>query len=393
MLRPVARRTFATFPPNGFLSRFRGKSNPQRIEYKVQLHRPPFFTFGNLGRRALRILPLFAATYYFSPISVSFEDEKEAISEDGSDIEDGIVDEEDEDDANILLFLPVSWPKLGERTYYRGSDPEWQEYIKISKDKEKQKRVFAALVRYIRESMTEDPKIAHLMGKVDLDKGRHWLDVIFPPGPPRHYEQTGIAISDQYIALSVREVSEAEYHSISSLFNPTAAAKSVWSAMNQIVGPPADKIKALFGGESYTPPNNKPFGPPNQSGTPGPPMGPVGLFPPVAAPGNAPVPPTPGAGLIGDSQEEALSAEAAKQIAAKQAEMRKSFMRIFASPRTVDPPRGCIILSGLVECVGSRANATMDVVAAFDLFHDHIVVAVRNIRRLAPHQQRPRGGR
>lgn len=40
-------------------------------------------------------------------------------------------------DPERTTFIPLSWPLLREGDYYAGSDPEWQEFVRISKDAQK----------------------------------------------------------------------------------------------------------------------------------------------------------------------------------------------------------------------------------------------------------------
>jgi hypothetical protein len=52
------------------------------------------------------------------------------------------ADEEEEGDENSILFIPFpGTTKAVTPKPYKGSDPEWQEYIKISKDTELGKRI------------------------------------------------------------------------------------------------------------------------------------------------------------------------------------------------------------------------------------------------------------
>jgi hypothetical protein len=47
------------------------------------------------------------------------------------------VDDEDEDDEydDAILFLPTGFSRLRPRTFYKGSDPEWQEFKKLAADR------------------------------------------------------------------------------------------------------------------------------------------------------------------------------------------------------------------------------------------------------------------
>jgi hypothetical protein len=50
-------------------------------------------------------------------------------------------DEEDEEDVEPLLFLPTGLSRPKARTFYKGSDPEWQEFMRIAKDPELRKKI------------------------------------------------------------------------------------------------------------------------------------------------------------------------------------------------------------------------------------------------------------
>lgn len=67
---------------------------------------------------------------------ISADDENE--SEDGwEEDEDGVIYlSEDEVEGN---FIPLQWPVQLSNKYYKGSDPEWQEFVRFSKDKDQQK--------------------------------------------------------------------------------------------------------------------------------------------------------------------------------------------------------------------------------------------------------------
>jgi hypothetical protein len=46
-----------------------------------------------------------------------------------------------EDDEELEpIFIPLGlWPKPKQRTYYKGSDPEWEEFVKFAKDAKRNK--------------------------------------------------------------------------------------------------------------------------------------------------------------------------------------------------------------------------------------------------------------
>lgn len=55
--------------------------------------------------------------------------------------EDGEEEEEEEEDVESLLFFPTGLSRPKPRTFYKGTDPEWKEFQRISEDKELKKRI------------------------------------------------------------------------------------------------------------------------------------------------------------------------------------------------------------------------------------------------------------
>lgn len=59
----------------------------------------------------------------------------------GDDDEDeGDIDEDYEDDEDAI-FIPLGWARQLPRSYYKGTDPEWQEFIKFARDRKRGERV------------------------------------------------------------------------------------------------------------------------------------------------------------------------------------------------------------------------------------------------------------
>lgn len=63
------------------------------------------------------------------------EGAEQGVEEDGE--EDGMVVVDDQD----ALFISMQYPKEMPHVLYKQSDPEWQEFMKFSRDKERQKAV------------------------------------------------------------------------------------------------------------------------------------------------------------------------------------------------------------------------------------------------------------
>ena len=65
------------------------------------------------------------------------EDSDEA----GADEEDDEDDDDAAEDVEALHFLPTGFSRQKAPTYYRGSDPEWQEFTKLSRDKARVEKI------------------------------------------------------------------------------------------------------------------------------------------------------------------------------------------------------------------------------------------------------------
>ena len=60
--------------------------------------------------------------------------------QDGWEVAGTAHDDEDEED-NAILFLPTGFARPGPRTYYKGSDPEWQMFKQIASDRTRANKI------------------------------------------------------------------------------------------------------------------------------------------------------------------------------------------------------------------------------------------------------------
>jgi hypothetical protein len=102
----------------------------------------------NILRRVLQASTFFAIAYYLSPFEsvkiVRVEGDDEAyMTEDGLVRDDENVDDTDnpDEEEGSGFFLPIMWPVEEERTFYKGSDPEWQEFVKFANNQSRRKEV------------------------------------------------------------------------------------------------------------------------------------------------------------------------------------------------------------------------------------------------------------
>lgn len=135
----------------------------------------------------------------FDPLFDWADAEWEALSE----------KEKEEAEANHdpdepLLFLPFPFTtEEVKQPLYRGSDPEWQTFVKISQDKKLLQEIKSGLHKFIKytrsngvidglaneikRGVERNPAFNKLLGG-EVAVRKFWLDIIFPPAPPpMHY--------------------------------------------------------------------------------------------------------------------------------------------------------------------------------------------------------------
>jgi hypothetical protein len=109
----------------------------------VRFRKAPIFSRSRVRKFFIYAIPVYLIHYGFKQvvdIDIEIEEAEKVVGKNGGTTVHGEGEEEDEEEVDSL-FIPFGWPKRQPRTYYKGSDPEWQEFIKFSKDLEKHKDV------------------------------------------------------------------------------------------------------------------------------------------------------------------------------------------------------------------------------------------------------------
>ncbi|TKA78108.1 hypothetical protein B0A49_01792 [Cryomyces minteri] len=153
-------------------------------------------------------------------------------------------DEEDYDDD--ALFIPLGFAQKMPRTYYRGSDPEWQEFIKFAGDSKRYKAVQGRSFQFTSAGATTHKIISNRLGK-DPKVGKHWLDVTFPDGPPQEYERSGLEIDEDYMAWVTKPVSQEQLFRVNRALWPTAAFNSVYASSRVLFKMHFQRVKEMLG--------------------------------------------------------------------------------------------------------------------------------------------------
>lgn len=113
--------------------------SPERIQ-RVQF-RSPGLTPRRAITFALYTTCLVGYVYWVFP-DVELEEVEVEETEDGKLIPVGAEEDGDEWAHEDSRFIPLTWAKQLPKTFYKGSDPEWQEFRRIAKDKQGQQKVY-----------------------------------------------------------------------------------------------------------------------------------------------------------------------------------------------------------------------------------------------------------
>lgn len=164
---------------------------------------------------------------------------------------------EDEDEgpfyaADDSTFIPLTWSTKLPRTYYKGSDPEWQEFIRIAKNPTLHKAIQSELVQIVYTGCTQHPSISRQLG-TNVQVGKYWLDISFPDGPPQEYERSGIEIGDGFVAWSSQKIDADKQWRVQRALVPRAAAEGVWKSVKVLVGIQWRRVKQMAGWEGRDP--------------------------------------------------------------------------------------------------------------------------------------------
>jgi hypothetical protein len=332
-----------------------------------------------------------------------------------------VQEEEGEEDEFVdedSTFIPMTWATKLPRTFYKGTDPEWQEFVKVAKDKPRHKKLQNELVALVLKAATQHPRVAMSTGK-DLKVGKYWLEITFPDAPPQEYVRSGIEIGDDFIAWSPQKVSAENHHRLTRTLWPKATFEGAWQTAKIFGGINYRRLKQALGWEEVNP-----FSPEERfkvalemlekkqktGGRGGSPVGGEAQTSPDGSPSS------PGSLVsVSSAANEAQSSPRASEdrsalpwalnlpVPASTDLVNPTDIQIAKyvffgalkkewSPKKLEPPRGTFVVQGLVEVRGSKGRVMFDVQSCYDPKEAKYVVVNAGIRSIKPWNQKPKGG-
>ncbi|KAI4255308.1 MAG: hypothetical protein LQ352_002640 [Teloschistes flavicans] len=350
--------------------------------------------------------------------------EKTPTDQDGDGDGDGnIAAEEDEQNDEDAIFIPLGFAYELPRNFYKGSDPEWQSFVRLSKDKKQcqfLKSILSVrfalsrrltclpdqLVGLVGRFLGATPQFEKLLGK-SYKPGKYWLDIEFPDGPPPEYERKGIEITEEHIAWTTQKVHPLHYQMLQMALWPKPIASSIWASYRTMVSLQYAKMKNYLGWESESEGSNrgntnaaeidlsemdkkmtpkKPESVPKAHSEQSTAAASSGKLPSRSSTGNW------SSDLIRVLPSSSSVSGVDGDIAASVKAFRKTFAKTWR-PARAPPERGTVIFSGIVELVGPKGVATLEILAAYHVAENKWTQIGLAPRRLQSKMQSPKGGR
>lgn len=323
--------------------------------------------------------------------------DEEGWQEAGQEQDDEEADE-DEDEDEAILFLPTGFSRPRRKTYYRSSDPEWQEFKRIATNPARVQKIREELAFSIRKLATQSAAHTLKLGKIDMSRGNVWIEFKFPEGPPIEYERPGIELTEDLAwRKATRPVNHIHHERLSRLLFPAEVASALYQDMTSKTGKMWKNFKISMGWDEGS-----------QTETVQELMRRMGSKPRSPASATS-VTATPGqlATSVNDTQRPSASSAKdtpdglakdtgfslpnSKSMTLDLSRFRAEFKKAF-KPYQLPAPRGTFIVVGLVEIHGTRARMTINVTAAYDPKQGKYVSINGAEWNFREHHQRPKGG-
>ncbi|KAL8867274.1 MAG: hypothetical protein Q9174_005768 [Haloplaca sp. 1 TL-2023] len=149
--------------------------------------------------RTVRACLYTALVYYALDRTLDSLEEVEEVSKDqktkrknADDDNTGSEEADEEEDEEGSVFIPLGLAYELPRQYYKGSDPEWQSFIKLASDKQRCNYLKNELTGLVGRYAGSHPMVQKVTGKNNKPK-QFWIYMDFPDGPPPEYERKGFA--------------------------------------------------------------------------------------------------------------------------------------------------------------------------------------------------------
>ncbi|KAF5629435.1 hypothetical protein F52700_7757 [Fusarium sp. NRRL 52700] len=361
-------------------------------EKRALLRKAKWILFRHRLRRAIfTTIVLYACwqifiAVVFDPIFDWADAEWEALSEKEKEEAEALHDPDEP-----LIFLPFPFTtKEVKQPPYRGSDPEWQTFVKVSQDKKLLQEIKSGLAHEIKRGVERNPAFNKLLGG-EITVRKYWLDIIFPPAPPPIHYVSGIMIDEEGIFWGDRPIDSIAASFLAKALYPKALAMGCWTFVSFLTKQVALDISKAIGLSEPDPPASGWHQPVPVGNLPG-------IIPPPAATRTAVQhdPKTHTAHLppvFNEIISAAFGPDAKLDPRLQAASMAGAlaFLRYWKPTKSL-PSRGCIRVDGIIELKGKTAVMAVLVAGYYDPKTRQYVAVQTMLKHLMQLKQRPAPG-
>lgn len=153
-----------------------------------------------------------------------------------------------EEDGTPIFFPFPFTSKVVESRPYKGTDPEWQEYIRIARDRDLLLKIRTDLLETVRIAAEANPILIQKCGRV-MKVRKHWLDMDFPYRPPPKIMRDGLLLSHDGLEVVTMEVDPTTMMRISRALWPAPVAQSAPAFVSTLFRQNMQTVAKYFGYE------------------------------------------------------------------------------------------------------------------------------------------------
>ncbi|KAL1883533.1 hypothetical protein Plec18167_002537 [Paecilomyces lecythidis] len=238
--RPLCRRCLIHLRHSRPLSQRADFVNVQQVKLKkpwVKRFVTRFFLYG----AAFNIWCSLVLLRFDEADDLDVEDEKLPKPNKQHTVED--TGEKDEEDS---LFIPLTWPRIRPGDLYAPSDPEWKEFVKIARDKQRLPALRDELVSIVWKKASESNQIIRVLGE-PLSLTGSWLVHRFPYRAPPQFEQSGLEFADEGILWTSKPIPPEQGSLLVKCLRPLAVTLAMKDAYLVLWRKQVDRAKEFIG--------------------------------------------------------------------------------------------------------------------------------------------------
>ncbi|KAI1374252.1 hypothetical protein F4677DRAFT_426582 [Hypoxylon crocopeplum] len=169
-------------------------------------------------------------------------------------------EKEELDEEEFFIPLPFT-TRVIESQPYKGTDPEWQAFIRVNKDRELIRRIRYSLAELVRKTAQSSHMLVQRCGK-DMELGVYWLNIQYPYSPPpifvRKVLSVGSSVGDDSTTYTA-SITEEHVDTVTAMVIqralwPSTLTLSMWSFWGALLKQNVLKFAKSLGYESNSVP-------------------------------------------------------------------------------------------------------------------------------------------